>query len=65
MTDKNIDEIIDKLNDIRLNKSTRGGDLLVFNNFEYKVDYKGKTSNKITWRCNNVQDALLAYTRLD
>ena len=52
MTDDDIDSIIDKLSNIQVSKSTRGGDLLVFDNFEFKVDYRSKTSDKISWRCN-------------
>ena len=39
-------------NEIDFVKSTKQKNLLVFNNFTFKMDYESKNTGKITWRCN-------------
>ncbi|RNA24307.1 hypothetical protein BpHYR1_014380 [Brachionus plicatilis] len=47
-----MNEIINNLEQISISQSQRGGKLLIYKNFEYKIDYIAKSTNKHTWRCN-------------
>ncbi|RNA19358.1 hypothetical protein BpHYR1_038987 [Brachionus plicatilis] len=47
-----MNEIINNLEQISISQSQRGGKLLFYKNFEYKIAYIAKSTNKHTWRCN-------------
>lgn len=58
MSNEEIDALISGMENMKLTKSIRGGDLLIYKNFEYKVDYRSKSSEKISWRCNELAGCL-------
>jgi hypothetical protein len=39
---------------LRIIPSNRSGSILCYNAYQYKVDYRAKTTSKITWRCTEV-----------
>ena len=47
-----MDDLISSFEKLDITLSQRGGKLLIYKNFEYKIDYIAKTANKYTWRCN-------------
>lgn len=51
--DEELSNCFEKLD---LCKSQRGGNLLIYRNFEHKLDYVAKTTNKHSWRCNTQPD---------
>ena len=62
-----MDDLINQLNNTSVSldfvKSQRGGNLLIDeDNYEYKIDYRCKTSSKISWRCNEPNCTARVYT---
>ncbi|CAF0890530.1 unnamed protein product [Brachionus calyciflorus] len=47
-----MDELINNLEQFSISQSQRGGKLLIYKNFEFKIDFIAKSTNKHTWRCN-------------
>ncbi|CAF1089573.1 unnamed protein product, partial [Brachionus calyciflorus] len=51
-----MDELINCIEKLDLCKSQRGGNILIYRNYEHKLDYVAKTTNKHSWRCNSNSD---------
>jgi hypothetical protein len=53
------------MENLTITKSNRGGDLLIFENFEFKKDGKVSHFKKQRWRCNNSECKARCYTFID
>ncbi len=48
-----IEEVVQGIKNLDITQSNRGRPILVYQNFEYKIETSNPNTKKTIWRCNN------------